>query len=391
MLEPTTNLLAKYNPKFTCLLLGAKWSLDNGAYDAAGGDGRTIVIDDAFMFGADLYRYPENLPIVAAKGGPGGKPGCGSLPDVSKNFPLRQLVTNTGWGTGEDIRVNPGVGQPWWVNFFPETRGVPNPRASMESGHRDRTVSLSGRAALGAQQYGADAHRSTRPARAPPPPSGPAGRPHHDSHQLSRERSANEGQHHRRVVAPKHLRRSLQHRNVRSLCRIRALGFQPEQAYNTEFTNISGLKAGNFVRIAGVEVGQVKHITIQRDNIVVVRCSIDDAVVLTGDSRAPSATTMSSAIAAWTRRRRARGTARLTAGQTIPVDELRRRWTWSRLDLAASGRCFGAAGPRADNALTGQSGHCGVSRVEGAGGGQLLSGETAGVHDDDRLSPTARR
>ncbi len=127
VLEPTTDLLSKYNPELTCLLLGAKWSLDNGAYDAAGGDGRTIVIDDAFMFGADLYRYPDNLPIVAAKGGPGGKPGCGSLPDVSKNFPLRQLVTNTGWGTGEDIRTNPGIGHPWWVNFFPETRGVPQP------------------------------------------------------------------------------------------------------------------------------------------------------------------------------------------------------------------------------------------------------------------------
>ncbi len=29
---------------------------------------------------------------MAAKGGPGGKPGCGSLPDATKNFPVRALV-----------------------------------------------------------------------------------------------------------------------------------------------------------------------------------------------------------------------------------------------------------------------------------------------------------
>ena len=34
VLEPTTNLLMKYNPEYTCMLVGAKWLLDNGAYDA---------------------------------------------------------------------------------------------------------------------------------------------------------------------------------------------------------------------------------------------------------------------------------------------------------------------------------------------------------------------
>ena len=37
--------------------------------------------------GNDPYRYPDNLPIVAAKGGPGGKPGCGSLPDRHQELP----------------------------------------------------------------------------------------------------------------------------------------------------------------------------------------------------------------------------------------------------------------------------------------------------------------
>jgi phospholipid/cholesterol/gamma-HCH transport system substrate-binding protein len=127
VLEPTTNLLLKYNPEYTCMLLGAKWGLDNGFYAAAGGNGKSVILDVGILLGNDPYVYPDNLPIVAAKNGPGGKPGCGSLPDASKNFPVRQLVTNTGWGTGVDIRGNIGLGHPCYANYFPVTRAVPEP------------------------------------------------------------------------------------------------------------------------------------------------------------------------------------------------------------------------------------------------------------------------
>jgi phospholipid/cholesterol/gamma-HCH transport system substrate-binding protein len=126
-LEPTTNLLMKYQPEYTCLLLGAKWYLDNAGYAAIGGNGRTVLVDAGILLGDDPYKYPDNLPVVAGKGGPDGKPGCGSLPDASKNFPVRHLVTNTGWGTGVDLRPNPGIGHPFWVDFFPVTRAVPKP------------------------------------------------------------------------------------------------------------------------------------------------------------------------------------------------------------------------------------------------------------------------
>lgn len=127
-LEPTTALLMKYNPVYTCWLQGATWTLNNGGYEAWGGkDGKSAVYDVALLLGNDPYQYPDNLPIVAAKGGPGGKPGCGSLPDPTKNFPVRQLVTNTGWGTGLDIRPNPGLGHPCWGDWFPVTRGNPKP------------------------------------------------------------------------------------------------------------------------------------------------------------------------------------------------------------------------------------------------------------------------
>ncbi|GLD35825.1 MCE family protein [Mycobacterium kiyosense] len=125
-LEPTTRLLEMYSPSYACTLQGAQWVIDNGK-GIFGGNGRSFVVDVALLLGNDPYMYPDNLPTVAAKGGPGGRPGCGSLPDATKNFPVRQLITNTGWGTGLDIRPNPGIGRPCWANYFPVTRGIPEP------------------------------------------------------------------------------------------------------------------------------------------------------------------------------------------------------------------------------------------------------------------------
>jgi phospholipid/cholesterol/gamma-HCH transport system substrate-binding protein len=128
-IEPTTALLLKYNPEYTCLLVGAQTALTKYGLGQVNGatNGYAAVVSGAFQWGDDPYRYPVNLPITGAKGGPGGKPGCGSLPDVSKNWPVRQLVTNTGFGTGLDWRPNPGIGFPGWANYFPVTRAVPEP------------------------------------------------------------------------------------------------------------------------------------------------------------------------------------------------------------------------------------------------------------------------
>jgi len=127
ILDPTTALLMKYSPTYTCLFQGAQWFLDHGGRDALGGNGRSVIMDAGLLFGDDPYRYPDNLPIVNAKGGPGGKPSCGSLPDVSKNFPVKYLVTDTGFGTGLDIRPNPGIGFPGIANYFPVTKANPEP------------------------------------------------------------------------------------------------------------------------------------------------------------------------------------------------------------------------------------------------------------------------
>ncbi|MGB3481026.1 MAG: MCE family protein [Mycobacterium sp.] len=64
------------------------------------------------------------------------------------------------------------------------------------------------------------------------------------------------------------------------------LRFEPQHTYQADFHNVSGLKAGNFVRIAGVEVGKVDAITVRRDGTAVVRFSTDDTVVLTRGTKA---------------------------------------------------------------------------------------------------------
>jgi phospholipid/cholesterol/gamma-HCH transport system substrate-binding protein len=56
--------------------------------------------------------------------------------------------------------------------------------------------------------------------------------------------------------------------------------------YNAEFTNVTGLENGDFVRIAGVEVGKVNKISIQPDTTALVEFTADDSVVLTEGNRA---------------------------------------------------------------------------------------------------------
>jgi phospholipid/cholesterol/gamma-HCH transport system substrate-binding protein len=64
------------------------------------------------------------------------------------------------------------------------------------------------------------------------------------------------------------------------------LRFEDRTGYQAVFTNISGLKSGNFVRIAGVEVGKVGDLALHRDGTVTVGFSVDKAVRLTEGTKA---------------------------------------------------------------------------------------------------------
>ncbi|AGB26751.1 ABC-type transport system involved in resistance to organic solvents, periplasmic component (plasmid) [Mycobacterium sp. JS623] len=172
LLEPTTNLLMKYNPELTCVLTGADRALPDHSAISGGANGKSLIMDAALLFGDDPYRYPDNLPVVAAKGGPGGKPGCGSLPDVAKNWPVRYLVANTGFGTGLDVRPNPGIGFPGWADYLPVTRAVPEPPSiRYPGGPAPGPIPYPGAPPYGAPQYGPDGtplYPGVPPAPAPP-------------------------------------------------------------------------------------------------------------------------------------------------------------------------------------------------------------------------------
>ena len=157
LLQPTTSLLMKYNPELTCLLVGADKTGAGLSQMLGGSNGKSLIMDAALLLGDDPYSYPDNLPVVAAKGGPGGKPGCGSLPDVAANWPVRYLVTNTGFGTGMDIRPNPGIGFPGYADYLPVTRAVPEPPSIRYPGPpAPGPIPYPGAAPYGAPQYGPD-------------------------------------------------------------------------------------------------------------------------------------------------------------------------------------------------------------------------------------------
>ena len=73
LLVPTTDLTNQYNPALTCALGGIE-PLATGPPQPLPG----VMLLDSFLLGTERYRYPHNLPKVAAKGGP----QCMDLPNV---------------------------------------------------------------------------------------------------------------------------------------------------------------------------------------------------------------------------------------------------------------------------------------------------------------------
>ncbi|HEX9833531.1 MAG TPA: MlaD family protein, partial [Mycobacterium sp.] len=64
------------------------------------------------------------------------------------------------------------------------------------------------------------------------------------------------------------------------------LRFEKQLSYSAVFVNASGLKGGDLVRVAGVEVGKVDAVTMTAGTDVLVEFWTDESVVLTEGSRA---------------------------------------------------------------------------------------------------------
>jgi phospholipid/cholesterol/gamma-HCH transport system substrate-binding protein len=140
------------------------------------------------------------------------------------------------------------------------------------------------------------------------------------------------------------------------------LRFEKEQSYRAVFSNVTGLKADDFVRIAGVEVGKVTNLAIQDDSTVVVDFTAQDSVVLTEGSRAVIRYDDLIGGRYLQLVEGAGGTRTLSPGDTIPLAQ-----TEPALDLDALiggfRPLFQALNPDQVNALTGQL----ISALQGQG------------------------
>lgn len=129
--------------------------------------------------------------------------------------------------------------------------------------------------------------------------------------------------------------------------------FETAKTYNAVFVNASGLRGGNFVRIAGVEVGKVKSVSVQPDSTVRVEFSADDSVVLTEGNKAVVRYDDLIGGRYLALEEGAGGVKRLNPGATIPLNR-----TQPALDLDALiggfRPLFRALNPDQINALSGQ-------------------------------------
>lgn len=95
-LIPTSELLDEYSPSLFCTIRNYH-DVEPKIADALGGNGYSLRTHSEILgLGAgNAYVYPDNLPRVNAKGGPGGRPGCWQ-PITRDLWPAPYLVLDTG-------------------------------------------------------------------------------------------------------------------------------------------------------------------------------------------------------------------------------------------------------------------------------------------------------
>jgi phospholipid/cholesterol/gamma-HCH transport system substrate-binding protein len=93
-LVPTSALLDTYSPALFCTTR----NIHDAApliLNAAGGNGYSLAAAGAILSAPNPYVYPDNLPRVNARGGPGGRPGCWQT--ITRDlWPAPYLVMDTG-------------------------------------------------------------------------------------------------------------------------------------------------------------------------------------------------------------------------------------------------------------------------------------------------------
>jgi phospholipid/cholesterol/gamma-HCH transport system substrate-binding protein len=94
-LVPSSELLDTYSPELFCAIRGLAEVAPKVTQILGGGDGVSLDVIGEIVGAANPYIYPDNLPRINARGGPGGAPGCWQ--EITHDFwPAPYLVADTG-------------------------------------------------------------------------------------------------------------------------------------------------------------------------------------------------------------------------------------------------------------------------------------------------------
>lgn len=93
-LVPTAELLDEYSPELFCLVRNFHDAAPKVG-NAAGGNGFSLSAAGSILGAPNPYVFPDNLPRINARGGPGGRPGCWQT-ITRELWPAPYLVMDTG-------------------------------------------------------------------------------------------------------------------------------------------------------------------------------------------------------------------------------------------------------------------------------------------------------
>lgn len=112
-LVPTAELLDTYSPELFCTIRNFHDAAPLVA-TAAGGNGYSLSAAGTVLAAPNPYVYPDNLPRVNARGGPGGRPGCWQT--ITRNlWPAPYLVMDTGASVAPYNHLE--IGQPLFAEY----------------------------------------------------------------------------------------------------------------------------------------------------------------------------------------------------------------------------------------------------------------------------------
>jgi phospholipid/cholesterol/gamma-HCH transport system substrate-binding protein len=113
-LLPTSTLFDTYSPQLFCTLRNYD-EIEKKVAETLGGNGYSLATSSGAFAGAgNPYIYPDNLPRVNARGGPGGRPGCWQK--ISRElWPAPYLVMDTGASIAPYNHAE--IGQPVLIEY----------------------------------------------------------------------------------------------------------------------------------------------------------------------------------------------------------------------------------------------------------------------------------